>query len=84
VRLQTIMETIQHMTPEGPPLVTLAQQGAKAANLIVVKRSADNPRREPYVGNRSNDRARRARSEASSLASVNHHLANNGARRQIT
>jgi hypothetical protein len=41
------METIQRMTPEGPPLVAPAQQGAKVANLIVVKRSAGNPRREP-------------------------------------
>jgi hypothetical protein len=32
VWLQTIMESIQRMTPKGSPLVTLAQQGAKAAN----------------------------------------------------
>jgi hypothetical protein len=28
VRLQTIMETIQRMAPEGSPLVALAHQGA--------------------------------------------------------
>jgi hypothetical protein len=28
VRLQTIMETIQRMTPEGSPLMALAHQGA--------------------------------------------------------
>jgi hypothetical protein len=29
IRLQTIMESIQRMAPEGSPLVSLAQQGAE-------------------------------------------------------
>jgi hypothetical protein len=36
VWVQTIMETIQHMTPDGPPLVVLFQQEVAAANLVVV------------------------------------------------
>jgi hypothetical protein len=36
VRVQAIMETIQRMVPDGSPLVVLAQQRAKAANLIIV------------------------------------------------
>jgi hypothetical protein len=32
IRLQTIMESIQWMTPEGSPLVALAQQGAEVTN----------------------------------------------------
>jgi hypothetical protein len=60
MRLQTIMDTIQRMAPEGSPLVALAQQGAEAANYIIAERSVGNPRREPSVDNRSNDRARRA------------------------
>jgi hypothetical protein len=43
IRLQTIMESIQWMSPEGSPLVALAQQGAEAANFIIAQRSADNP-----------------------------------------
>jgi hypothetical protein len=35
VRLQTILESIQRIAPEGSPLMTLAQQGAEAANLVV-------------------------------------------------
>jgi hypothetical protein len=35
IRLQTIMESIQWMAPEGSPLVALAQQGAEAANFII-------------------------------------------------
>jgi hypothetical protein len=35
IRLQTTKESIQRMTPEGSPLVALAQQGAEAANFIV-------------------------------------------------
>jgi hypothetical protein len=35
VWVQVIMETIQHMTPDGSPLALLAQQGAEAMNLIV-------------------------------------------------
>jgi hypothetical protein len=42
VWLQTIMESIQRMTPEGSPLVALAQQGAEAVNYIIAQRSADN------------------------------------------
>jgi hypothetical protein len=37
VRLQTIMESIQCMNPEGSPLVALAQQGAEAANYAIVE-----------------------------------------------
>jgi hypothetical protein len=42
VRLQTIMESIQCMAPEGSPLVALAQQGAEAVNYVIVERSVDN------------------------------------------
>jgi hypothetical protein len=58
MRLQTIMESIQRMEPEGSPLVALAQQGAEAANYIIAEQSADNPRGEPFVDNQSNDRAK--------------------------
>jgi hypothetical protein len=58
IRLQTIIESIQQMTHEGSPLVTLAQQGAEVANVVVAQRSADNPRGEPSVGNRSNGRGK--------------------------
>jgi hypothetical protein len=58
VQVQAIMETIQGMAPDGSPLAALAQQRAEAVNLIVVEKSADVPRREPFAGN--NDRARRA------------------------
>jgi hypothetical protein len=84
VRLQTIMESIQRMGLKGSPLVALAQKGAKATNLIVAEKSADNPRREPSVDNPSNDRARRAQSEATSSANGNRRLADNDARWQIT
>jgi hypothetical protein len=70
------------MIPDGSPLALLAQQGAEAVNLIVAEKSASGPRREPYAG--QNDRARRARSEATSLASKNRHLAENDVRRRIT
>jgi hypothetical protein len=50
VRLQTIMESIQCMAPEGSPLVALARQGTEAANYIIAERSAGNPR-ELSVGN---------------------------------
>jgi hypothetical protein len=60
------------MSPDGSPLAVLAQQGAEAANLIITEKSAGVPRREPLVGD--NDRARRAQSEAASLASPNYHL----------
>jgi hypothetical protein len=70
------------MTPDGSPLALLAQQGAEAANLIIVEKSAGVPRREP--SDVHNDRARRARSEAASSASPNRYLAENDAHRCIT
>jgi hypothetical protein len=82
--LQTIMESIQQMTPEGSPLVALAQQVAEVTNIIVAQRSADNPRGEPSVGNRSDDRGKRVRSEATSSASDNHRLADNDVQQWIT
>jgi hypothetical protein len=51
IRLQTIMESIQRMAPEGSPLTALAQQGAEVANVIVAQRATGNPRGEPSVGN---------------------------------
>jgi hypothetical protein len=61
MRLQIIMELIQRMAPEGSPLFALAQQGAKAANhVITADRSTCNHRREPFVGNHSDDRAKHA------------------------
>jgi hypothetical protein len=51
VWLQTIMELIQCMAPEGSPLVALAQQGAEVANLTIAEKSANNPRREPSIDN---------------------------------
>jgi hypothetical protein len=82
--LQTIMESIQRMTPEVSPLVALTQQGAEVANVIIAQRSVGNPLGEPSVGNWSNDQGKRARSEAASLTSDNRRLANNDARRRIT
>jgi hypothetical protein len=82
--LQTIMESIQRMTPEGSPLVALAQQVAEVTNIVVAQRSAGNPRGEPSVGNRSDDRGKRARSEATSSASDNCRLADNDAQQWIT
>jgi hypothetical protein len=49
---RSIMESIQRMTHEGSPLVALAQQGVETANYVIVERWVDNPRGEPYVGNR--------------------------------
>jgi hypothetical protein len=66
------METIQRMAPDGSPLAVLAQQGAKAANLVITEKSSGVPRREPSVDD--NDRARCARSEAALSASPNHRL----------
>jgi hypothetical protein len=43
VRVQAIMETIQRISPDGSPLALLAQQGVKAANLIVAEKSAGVP-----------------------------------------
>jgi hypothetical protein len=75
VRVQAIMETIQHMAPDGSPLALVAQQRAEAVNLIVAEKSASGPRRESSAGH--NDRARHAQSEAVSSASPNQHLAEN-------
>jgi hypothetical protein len=58
VQVQAIMETIQHMAPDGSPLALLAQQGSEAVNLIVAKKSAGVPWGEPSAGH--NNRARRA------------------------
>jgi hypothetical protein len=35
IQLQTIMESIQRMAPEGSPFVVLAQQGAEVVNIVV-------------------------------------------------
>jgi hypothetical protein len=84
VWLQTIMESIQHMTPEGSSLPALAQQGANATNhVIAVERSVSNHRRKPSIGNKSGGRAKCAQSEAASLASDNRRLADNDVRRRI-
>jgi hypothetical protein len=72
------------MAPEGSPLIALTQQGAEVANVVVAQRSAGNPRGEPPVDNRSNDRGKRARSEAAASANGNHRLDDNDARRRIT
>jgi hypothetical protein len=82
IRVQAIMETIQRMAPDGSPLALLSQQGAEAANLVVVEKLTVVPRREPSGGH--NDRARRARSEVASSFSPNRRLAENNARRRIT
>jgi hypothetical protein len=56
VCLQTIMEMIQRLAPEGSPLVALAQQGAELANLITAEKSTgdpvriDGPRGEGWIG----------------------------------
>jgi hypothetical protein len=70
------------MTLDGSPLAVLAQQGAEAANIIVVEKSVSIPQREPSIG--GNDRARRARSEATSSASPNRCLSEHDVRRCIT
>jgi hypothetical protein len=85
VRLQTIRESIQHMAPQGSPLLALAQQGAEPANhIIAAERSAGNHWREPSVGDRSDGRTKRARSEAASSISGNRCLADNDVCRWIT
>jgi hypothetical protein len=76
------METIQRMTPDGSPLALLAQQEAEVANLIVAEKSAGVPQKEPSVGH--NDRARCARTEATSSTSPNRYLAENDVHRRIT
>jgi hypothetical protein len=35
IQLQTIMESIQRMAPEGSLFVVLAQQGAEVVNIVV-------------------------------------------------
>jgi hypothetical protein len=84
MQLQTIMESIQCMASEGSPLVALAQQGAETVNYVIAEQSTGNSRGEPSIGNRSNDRAKRAQNEAAALASGNRHLSNNDAHRRIT
>jgi hypothetical protein len=37
VRLQTIMESIQRITPEVFPLIALVQQGAEVANHVIAE-----------------------------------------------
>jgi hypothetical protein len=58
IQVQAIMETIQRMAPDGAPLCALAQQGAKAVNLVNTEKSAGVPQREPSAGN--NNQARHA------------------------
>jgi hypothetical protein len=53
-------------------------------NIVVAHRSVGNPRGEPSVGNRSNDRRKRAWSKAATSASANRHLANNNVQWRIT
>jgi hypothetical protein len=85
MQLQTIMESIQCMVPECSSLIALAQQGAElAGQVIAVERSVGNHLGDPSVGNRSDDRAKHARSEAASSASGNRRVANNDACRWIT
>jgi hypothetical protein len=81
VRVQAVIETIQRMAPDGSPLALLAQQGAEEVNLVVVEKSASIPRGEPFVGR--NNRAGRARSEATSSASPRRHLSEHDASRRI-
>jgi hypothetical protein len=35
IRLQTIIESIQQMAPEGSPLIALAQQETKVVNVVI-------------------------------------------------
>jgi hypothetical protein len=78
VLLQTIMELIQRMAPEDSLLIALAQQGVEVTNHVIASEcSVENHRGEPSGGNRSDGRAKRARSEASSLTSGNKRLADN-------
>jgi hypothetical protein len=76
------MDTIQCMTPDGSPLVLLAQEGAEAVNLVVAEKSAGVPQGELSVGR--NDRAGCAQSQAASSASPRRHLSERDARRHIT
>jgi hypothetical protein len=79
------MESIQCMVPPDSPVVVLAQQGVEAVgNIVAVAPTAENHRGEPFGGNRSHDRAKRAQSEAASSASGNRRLADNDTHRRIT
>jgi hypothetical protein len=82
IQVQAIMETIQHMAPDDSPLAVLAQQGAKAANLVITEKPTSVPLREPSASN--NDQARCARSEVVSSASPNHRPSEHDARQRIT
>jgi hypothetical protein len=84
IQLQTIMESIQRMAPEGCPLIALAQQGPEVTNVVVAQRLTGNTRGESSINNRSNDGGKRARSEATTLASGNRCLADNDLRLRIT
>jgi hypothetical protein len=65
--------------------MALAQQGVEAVgHIVTAKLSTGNHQGEPSVGNRSDDRAKHARSEEASSASENWHLGNNDAHRRIT
>jgi hypothetical protein len=56
------MESIQRMVPPDSPLIALAQQGVEAAgNIIATTPMAENHRGEPSSGNRSHERAKRAK-----------------------
>jgi hypothetical protein len=71
VRVQAIMQIIQRMAPDGSPFVVLAQQGAKAANLVIAKKSTGVPRRETSIGD--NDLAKCASSSASPNRRLSEH-----------
>jgi hypothetical protein len=70
------------MAPDGSPLAIVAQQGAEAANLVIMEKSVGVLWRELSVGD--NDRAKHARSEVVSLASPNRRLSDHDAWRRIT
>jgi hypothetical protein len=60
-RLQTIMKSIQCMVPQDSPLLALAQQVVEAVGqIVVVQPSARYHRGKPSVGNRYEDRMKRA------------------------
>jgi hypothetical protein len=85
VRLQTNMESIHRMVPHDSPLIALAQHGVEAAsNIVTTAPSTENHQGEPSSGNRSNDWAKQAQSEAATSANDNRCLADNDARRRIT
>jgi hypothetical protein len=83
--LQTIMESIQRMVPEGSPLISLAQQGAEAAGHVVAPaQSAGNQRGETSIGNRSDDQAKHPQSHKESLPSGNRNMVDNDTCWRIT